>query len=201
MKLAAVLIALTAGMTCAAMAAPQIGQPAPDFTGIDSNGKTHSLSDYKGKKVILEWTNHRCPYVRKHYSTGNMQKLQKDTTAEGIVWLTVISSAPGKQGYVTGDEANELTASRGAAPTAVILDSTGVIGHAYEAKTSPHMYIIGKDSTLLYMGAIDDKPDARKSSIKTATNYVRVALAEIADGKPVGKPVTRAYGCSIKYGG
>jgi peroxiredoxin len=201
MKLGVTLTALAfgLGLSVPALAMPEIGKPAPDFTAVDSNGKEHSLGGYKGKTVILEWTNHGCPYVQKHYDTGNMQALQKETAGEGAVWLTVISSAPGKQGYVSAEKANELTAEREASPTAVLFDPTGKIGKSYDAKTTPHMYVIDAEGTLRYMGAIDDKPVTNKKSVEGATNYVRVALAEMKDGKPVSTPVTKAYGCTVKY--
>jgi len=183
-----------------AMAAPQIGAPAPAFTATDTNGKTHSLSDFRGKTVILEWTNHDCPYVRKHYETGNMQALQKDATGDGIVWLSVISSAPGLQGHVSPERADELTAERDAAPTAVLLDPQGDVGKAYDARTTPHMYVIDAKGTLVYMGAIDDRPTARHSDVEGARNYVREALNAMEGGEAIAQPVTRAYGCSVKYG-
>ena len=133
----------------------RVGQPAPDFTGVDSNGNQHTLRQYKGKTVVLEWTNHDCPYVKKHYNSGNMQQLQQQATADGVVWLSVISSRPGKQGHVSGAKANKLTQSRNAAPTAVILDATSAIGLLYVAKTTPHMYIIDKTGQLVYIGGID----------------------------------------------
>jgi peroxiredoxin len=186
-------------MAATAQAAPQIGKPAPDFSAVDSNGKAVKLSDYRGKIVVLEWTNDGCPYVQKHYGSGNMQKLQKDETAKGIVWLSIISSAPGEQGYVEGAEANELTKSRGAAPTAVLLDPEGKVGHLYDARTTPHMFVVNGDGTLVYMGGIDSKPTANLADIKTAKNYIRAALDEVIAGKPVGDAVTRPYGCSVKY--
>ncbi len=186
-------------MTATAHAAPQVGKPAPDFSAADSNGKTVKLSDYRGKIVVLEWTNDGCPYVQKHYKSGNMQALQKDAAAKGIVWLTIISSEPGAQGYVNGAGANQLTASRGAAPAAVLLDPEGTAGHLYDARTTPHMFIVGKDGTLAYMGGIDDKPTTDVADIKTAKNYVRIALDEVMAGKPVAEAVTRPYGCSVKY--
>ncbi len=186
-------------MTATAYAAPEVGKPAPDFSAVDSNGKTVSLSDYRGKIVVLEWTNDGCPYVKKHYSSGNMQSLQKDETAKGIVWLTVISSAPGAQGYVDGAAANELTKSRGAAPTAVLLDPDGKVGHLYDARTTPHMFIVNADGTLVYMGGIDDKATSNVADIGSAKNYVRAALGEVLAGKPVEQAVTRPYGCSVKY--
>lgn len=186
-------------LTAAAHAAPEAGKPAPDFTAVDSNGKTIRLSDFRGKTVVLEWTNDGCPYVKKHYSSNNMQTLQKEETAKGIVWLTVISSAPGAQGYVTGDEANKLTETRGAAPTAVILDSDGTVGHLYDARTTPHMFIVNGGGTLVYMGGIDDKPTSDEADIKTAKNFVRAALDSLASGSPIENAVTRPYGCSVKY--
>jgi len=180
-------------------AAPEVGKPAPDFTGVDTTGKTWKLSDLKGKPVILEWTNHDCPYVRKHYSSGNMQALQNEATGEGYVWLSVISSAPGKQGHVSPAEADELTESRGAAPTAVLLDETGEIGRAYAARTTPHMYIIDPEGTLIYMGGIDDIRTSDPADIPKAKNYVRAAMADRAAGRAVAQGVTPPYGCSVKY--
>ncbi len=195
----AATLALTGAlMTATAYAKPEVGKPAPAFTAVDSNGKTHTLGDFRGKTVVLEWTNHDCPYVKKHY-TGNMQQLQKDATGDGVVWLSVISSAPGEQGHVSGEKANQLTKERGAAPTAVLFDETGVVGRAYDARTTPHMYIINGEGTLVYMGGIDDKPTADKADIAGATNYVKLALANMKAGKPVEPAVTRAYGCSVKY--
>lgn len=180
-------------------AAPKIGQPAPDFTVVDSQGVSHALGDYRGKMVVLEWTNHQCPFVGKHYGTGNMQALQREVTEAGVTWLSVISSAPGEQGYVSDTEANALTAKRQASPTAVLLDPQGVVGRLYDARTTPHMYIIDATGTLVYMGGIDDKPSTQYADVKTATNYVRLALDDMRRGKPVSKPVTRPYGCTVKY--
>lgn len=176
-----------------------VGEAAPDFTAMDSNGISHKLSDLRGSTVVLEWTNHECPYTVKHYKSGNMQALQKDATGKGIVWLTVVSSAPGKQGYVTGEQANELTASRGASPSAVLLDPDGKIGRLYGARTTPHMYIIDPAGKLVYMGGIDDKPTADPTDIASANNYVREALSDMAAGKAIEHPTTRPYGCSVKY--
>jgi peroxiredoxin len=181
-------------------AEPPIGQPAPDFTAKDSSGRDVSLASLKGKTVVLEWTNDGCPYVGKHYGTGNMQALQKETTDKGVVWLSVISSAPGTQGHVDGPAANRLTETRKAAPTAVLLDPKGTVGRLYDARTTPHMYVIDKAGTLVYRGAIDDKPTANHADVKTARNYVREALAAVEAGKPVAVAATRAYGCSVKYG-
>ena len=177
----------------------RIGATAPAFTLADSNGKTVSLADFKGKTVVLEWTNHDCPYVRKHYGGNNMQAQQKKWTALGVVWLSVISSAPGEQGHVSPAQANKLTADRGAAPSAVVLDPKGTVGHAYGARTTPHMYVITGDGTLAYMGGIDDKPSTRLGDLKTAKNFVDAALSEVAQGKPVSVTTARPYGCSVKY--
>jgi peroxiredoxin len=195
-------LALAAGAFVAprrAGAAATVGAPAPAFTLASSAGSSVALADQRGKLVILEWTNHDCPYVRKHYETGNMQALQKEAAEQGVVWLTVISSAPGTQGYVNAGEANELTSSRRAVPTAVLFDPSGVTGKAYGATNTPHMYLIDKAGVLAYMGAIDDQPTTRKSSVQGANNYVRAALQSVAGGQPVKTPFTRAYGCTIKY--
>jgi len=182
-----------------AFAEALVGQPAPEFTGTDSSGNKVKLGDYRGKTVVLEWTNDGCPYVGKHYGTGNMQALQKDAKEKGIVWLTVISSAPGKQGHASPQEADKLTTSRDAAPAAVILDEEGKIGQAYGAAVTPHMYVIDAKGVLQYMGAIDDKPTADHDDIKTAKNYVTAALDAVAAGKMPDPRATRAYGCSVKY--
>jgi len=182
-----------------ARAAARVGEPAPAFSLNATTGKAVSLADQRGKIVVLEWTNHECPYVRKHYESGNMQALQKETVAQGVVWLTVISSAPSTQGYVSAKEADELTATRQAGPTAVLFDPTGTVGKAYGATNTPHMYVIDKAGTLMYAGAIDDRPSTRKSDVPGAHNYVRAALQSVASGQPVKTPVTRAYGCTVKY--
>jgi peroxiredoxin len=182
-----------------AWAAAKVGEPAPTFSLPASGGATYGLGDNRGKVVILEWTNHDCPYVRKHYDTGNMQALQKETTGQGVVWFTVISSAPGTQGYVTAAQANELTTSRSASPTAVLFDPQGTVGRAYGATNTPHMYIVDKAGVLVYAGAIDDRPTTRKADVAGANNYVRAALQAVTAGQPVKTPVTRAYGCTVKY--
>jgi peroxiredoxin len=182
-----------------AHAQPVIGQPAPELTATDTKGVSHSLSDFRGKTVVLEWTNHDCPYVKKHYDTGNMQALQREATAEGVVWLTIISSAPGKQGYVTPEEADALTAERDAAPTAVLFDPEGTAGKAYGARTTPHMFIIDPEGTLVYMGGIDDRPTASREDVEGARNYVREALTALGSGQDVPQSTSRPYGCSIKY--
>ncbi|TVQ88228.1 MAG: thioredoxin family protein [Chromatiaceae bacterium] len=186
-------------VTGTALAAPQVGQPAPDFTGTDTAGKTWSLADLAGQPVVLEWTNHDCPFVVKHYRTGNMQALQKQATTDGVVWLSVISSAPGKQGHVTAAQADELTSSRDAAPSAVLLDPTGEIGRAYGAQTTPHMFVIDREGTLVYAGGIDNRPTTNPDDVPGADNYVRLALDDLAAGRPVAKATTRPYGCSVKY--
>lgn len=182
-----------------AMAAPVIGQPAPEFTVVDSHGKQQSLSAQRGSFVVLEWTNHDCPFVGKHYNSGNMQALQKEAQAEGMVWWSVISSAAGKQGHVSAAAANELSQSRKATPDAVLLDEDGKVGRLYGARTTPHMYIINPEGTLIYMGGIDDKPSTDVADVPTATNYVRTAMAAIKDKKPINPASTTPYGCSVKY--
>ena len=191
---------VTALLACAsAQATPRIGEPAPDFTLSDSNGKSQTLSAYRGKYVVLEWTNNECPFVKKHYGSGNMQSQQRELTGQGVVWLSVISSAPGKQGFVDGATANELTKSRAASPTAVLLDPTGKVGRQYEAKTTPHLFVVAPDGKLIYMGGIDSIASSDASDIAAATPYVKVALREAMSGKPVTNPSTRPYGCSVKY--
>ena len=185
--------------SCGSGATLRIGEPAPAFEGIDSNGKVHRLADYRGKTVVLEWTNHDCPFVRKHYSAGNMQDQQRLAATQGIIWLSIISSAPGKQGHVSPGEADELTRSRKAQPHAVILDTEGKIGRSYNAKTTPHMYIIDAAGKLVYMGGIDSITSSNPDDIPRATQHVNVALQEMAAGKPVSTAVTKPYGCSVKY--
>jgi peroxiredoxin len=198
-----VIAALCAGMigtvTAAAGAAPQIGQPAPDFTGTDSKGNPVRLSQYRGKIVVLEWTNADCPYTRKHYTSGNMQSVQALAQKNGVVWLTVISSAPGKQGYVNGPAADALTQSRSAVPTAVLLDPSGSLGRLYDAKTTPHMFVIDKNGALQYMGGIDSIATTDISDIPHAEPYLKEAMLAVAQGSPVAHPVSKPYGCSIKY--
>lgn len=175
------------------------GVAAPDFKGTDSTGAKQTLTQYRGKYVVLEWANRGCPYDGKHYRSGNMESLQREWTAKGVVWLTVISSAPGEQGYVTPAEEAEYLKQMHAAPTAAILDPTGVIGRLYEAKTTPHMFVIDPTGKLIYQGAIDDKPTTDVADIKTAHNYLNEALTAAMAGKPVPVAVTRPYGCSVKY--
>lgn len=182
-----------------AHAAATVDAPAPAFSATTADGRTVSLADYKGKTVVLEWTNHDCPYVKKHYGSGNMQNQQKAATAQGVVWLQVISSAPGQQGFVDGAGAQKLNADRGAAPTATLLDPKGELGRLYGAQTTPHMYVIKPDGTLAYKGGIDSIASPRVDDIAKAEPYVTEALAAVAAGRKVEKASTRPYGCSVKY--
>lgn len=177
----------------------QVGQPAPSFSAKDTNGKTVSLADLKGKTVVLEWSNHECPFVKKHYTGNNMQTLQKKWTGQDVVWLTVISSPVGEQGYVDAAQANKLTTERGAAPSAVLLDPKSQIARAYGATVTPHMYVIDKTGKLAYAGGIDDKPSTRIDDLKGAKNFVDSALTELAQGKAVSTTTARPYGCTVKY--
>ena len=197
---ALVAVLLGSGMAfTSATAAPAVGQPAPAFTAVDSKGQPHKLSDYQGKVVVLEWTNHDCPYVKKHYSSANMQGLQKQATDAGVVWLSVISSAPGEQGHVDGKKADELTASRKAAPSAVLLDPQGTLGKAYDARTTPHMYVIDAKGVLRYAGGIDSIASPRVEDIQKADPLFKTALESVLKGESVAQAVTRPYGCSVKY--
>jgi len=180
-------------------ASVQTGVSAPEFTATDSKGAQRTLAGYRGKTVILEWTNHECPYTVKHYTTGNMQALQRAATDTGTIWLTVVSSRPGTQGFVEGLEADRLTDERNARPAAVLLDPKGDLGRLYGARTTPHMYIIDRNGMLVYMGAIDDQPSANPATVKRARNYVREALDAMAAGRPIAVASTRPYGCSVKY--
>ncbi len=194
----------TLSISALALAAPAsakiaTGSNVSDMTVTDSNGVQHNLSDFAGKKVVLEWTNEGCPYVAKHYDTNNMQKTQAMAEADGAVWLSVISSAPGKQGYKTPDEANAWKDSKGAVSTAIVLDPEGDMGKAFAAKTTPHMYIIDEAQTLVYQGAIDDNPSANHATVAGAKNYVVAAMDDLKAGNPVAVSDTPAYGCSIKY--
>lgn len=182
-----------------ALASVENGAAAPAFSVQDANGQTRTLAEFRGRTVVLEWTNDGCPYVRKHYDAGNMQTLQREATADSVVWLQVISSAPGEQGYLDGAGARARVQTDNAAPTATLLDPTGVMGRAYGARTTPHMYIIDGQGVLRYQGAIDDRPSARPASLEGATNYVRAALADLAAGRAVQTAQTTPYGCSVKY--
>lgn len=195
------LLALSAICTGALQAAeaPRVGAPAPSFSLPDSNGKTHSLGQYKGKYVVLEWFNPGCPFVQKHYQSENMQNLQKQFTGKGVAWLTIDSSAPGAQGSLTPEEAKKRLADWQMNPTALLLDPEGKVGHEYAATNTPHMYVIDPSGKLIYSGAIDNRATPDPADIKGATNYVQAALTEAMAGKPVTVPNSRAYGCSIKY--
>jgi peroxiredoxin len=198
-RMAAILAAALSIAFASSVRAAQVGSPAPDFHGTDSSGKTQSLDEYRGKFVVLEWHNHDCPYTIKHYESGNMQSLQKQWTAKGVVWLTVISSAPGTQGYVDAAAENAYMKKMGAKPTAAILDPSGAIGHLYDAKTTPNMFIIDPSGKLIYAGAIDDHATTDTSDIPSSKNYVSTALTEAMAGQPVQTAYTRPYGCSVKY--
>jgi peroxiredoxin len=182
-----------------AAAAPAVGQAAPNFKLADASGKPVSLSDFRGKTVVLEWNNPGCPFVQKHYGSGNMQKAQAAAAKEGVVWLSINSSAPGKQGHMSGAEAKAFVAKAGARPAAYLLDPKGVVGKVYDAKTTPHMYIVNKSGTLVYAGGIDDKPTPNPADIGGARNHVLAALSELNAGKAVSVATSRPYGCSVKY--
>jgi len=196
------LVLLAAALTVAvpAIAKPVVGQPAPDFSVTDAAGKTQSLSAYKGKTVVLEWNNPECPFVRKHYGAENMQSQQAAATKDGVVWLTVNSGAQGKQGHLDPTSAVAYIDKVGGKESAYLLDADGKVGHAYDAKTTPHMYVIDKDGVLRYMGGIDSIASTDVDDIPKATQYVTQALGELAAGKPVSVSSSEPYGCSVKYG-
>lgn len=193
--LAAALVALAGP----ALALPQLGQPAPAFTATDAAGHQRSLAEFKGKTVVLEWTNSGCPYVGKHYGSGTMQALQKKETGDGVVWLTVASSAPGMQGYFTPATAKAWAAKEHWDGTAILLDSAGRIGREYGARNTPHMFVIDKAGKVAYMGGIDDRPYSDPESLKGAKPYVAMALADLKAGRPVAVATSQPYGCSVKY--
>jgi hypothetical protein len=191
------LAAATGGMSEAA--AQEVGQPAPSFTLPDANGRSVSLSDFRGKTVVLEWHNPDCPFVQKHYGGGNMQRTQAAATRDNVVWLSINSGAPGNQGHMTGAQAKAFLASSGSRPTAYLLDPGGETGRAYGARTTPHMYVINGAGTLVYAGGIDDKPTPNPAHIEGARNHVLAALSEIKAGRAVSVPTSRPYGCNVKY--
>ena len=201
MKSKLILSALTCLASTALFAAesPQVGSAAPDFSVTDSKGKTQSVSQYKGKYVVLEWFNPECPFVKKHYNPGNMQKLQKEFTDKGVVWLAIDSSAPGKEGNLTPEQAEKKMTEWKTHATALVLDQDGKAGQAYGAKNTPHMFIINPEGKIIYAGAIDSKATPNPADISSSTNYVKVALDESMAGKPVSTASTRPYGCSVKY--
>ena len=197
---------LTMGLALAAMAfaspafaAAEVGSAAPAFTAKDTKGNDISLGDFKGKNVVLEWTNHKCPFVVKHYKSGNMQETQQEAVEDGAVWISIVSSAPGKQGHLTPEESMSIDKENGSHFTHKILDESGEIGKAYGAKTTPHMFVIDKEGTLVYAGAIDSVPDADSASIEDAENYVEEALDDLEDGEPVKVSTSAPYGCGVKY--
>jgi peroxiredoxin len=186
-------------LAASAYAKPQVGKPAPDFTLQDLSGKKHELSDFKGNYVVLEWVNFGCPFVKKHYGSENMQKLQKEFTEKGVVWLSICSSAPGKQGNETPDAAKSDLTKFGSAANAYLVDEDGKVGKLYDAKTTPEMFVVNPEGVLIYAGAIDDKPTPNPSTVAGSNNYVKAALNEATSGKPVSVPLTKPYGCSVKY--
>ena len=199
MKQLLLLPLLTLALNQSVRSAAEPGEAAPEFTLTDSKGTSHKLSDFRGKFVVLEWLNHECPFVKKHYSGGNMQKLQQEYTAKGVVWLSIISSAPGKQGHRTGPQAEADTKDKNAAPTAVLLDPSGEVGKKYDAKTTPEMFVLDKEGKILYAGAIDSIKSTDSADIAKAENHVRAALDAALAGQPVPTPKTKPYGCSVKY--
>lgn len=191
--------AATLFATGAAHAAATVGQPAPDFTLTDATGKPVRLSDFKGKHVVLEWTNPGCPFVRKHYDSGNMPATQKDATGKNVVWLSINSTEKASSDYLEPARLSAWLAERKAVPTAVLMDEEGTVGKSYGARTTPHMYIVNPQDVLVYAGGIDSIPSARPADIEKATNYVKTGLAQVLAGQPITEAATRPYGCSIKY--
>jgi peroxiredoxin len=190
-------LALAAGTS---LAAPEVGQPAPAFTLTDSNGQSHNLADFKGKFVVLEWLNHGCPFVKKHYDSNNMQKLQKEYTGKDVVWLSIVSSAPGKQGHMSPAETNQAKEEKGSAATAVLLDEDGTVGQLYGAKVTPHIYVIDREGKLAYMGGLDNAP-LGKAEGPSVMPWTDEAIAAVVRGEAPRSPSTKAYGCSVKYKG
>ena len=193
------ILLLTSFLALSVNAAVESGSAAPDFTLTDTSGIEHSLSDFKGKYVVLEWTNHGCPFVVKHYKEGHMQALQEKMTGKGVVWLVMNSNAPGKQGSVTPEQGQKLIADKGIKATARLLDSDGTVGRAYDARVTPHMYLIDPEGTLIYQGAIDSIASTKVSDIDKAENYVKAAYMADKKGKPVETSTTKPYGCGVKY--
>jgi peroxiredoxin len=198
-KLITALVAIAASTALLAADSPAVGTNAPDFSLTDSKGKTQSVSQYKGKYVVLEWFNPECPFVKKHYGSGNMQKLQDEFTAKGVVWLSIDSSAPGLEGYLTAEQANAKMTEWKTKQTALVLDPDGKAGRSYGAKNTPHLFVINPEGKIVYEGAIDSKATPNPSDIASSTNYVKVALDESLAGKTVSNPNTKPYGCSVKY--
>jgi peroxiredoxin len=202
MKTKSIVITLSSFIATALFAAdsPPVGSAAPDFSATDSKGQTRSLAQYKGKYVVLEWFNPECPFVKKHYGPGNMQKLQEEYTSKGVVWLSVDSSAPGKEGSLTPEQAEKKISEWKSKQTALLLDPDGKVGQSYGAKNTPHMFVINPEGKIVYEGAIDSKATPNPADIPSSTNYVKVALDESLAGKPVTNANTKPYGCSVKYG-
>jgi peroxiredoxin len=198
-KLLTTLLTIAASTALIAADSPAVGTTAPDFSLTDSKGRTQTVSQYKGKYVVLEWFNPECPFVKKHYGSGNMQKLQEEFTAKGVVWLTVDSNAPGLEGNLTAEQANTKMTEWKTKQTALVLDPDGKAGRSYGAKNTPHMFVINPEGKIVYEGAIDSKPSANPSDIASSTNYVKVALEESLAGKTVSNANTKPYGCSVKY--
>lgn len=194
-----ILVAALSLTSAVSIAAPKIGAAAPDFSVADATGKMQKLSDYKGKLVVLEWYNKDCPYVRKHYDVKNMQQIQQEAVQKGAVWLTVVSSAKGKQGHQTNQEALANFKKEGMNSTALLLDESGQMGKAYAAKTTPHMYLIDEKGVLRYNGAIDSNDSADSKTIATSENYVVAALNSLQKGEKIAMETTKPYGCSVKY--
>jgi peroxiredoxin len=197
MRILHALFAVT--LAASVYATPQVGKPAPNFSLKDLSGKEHDLSDFKGKYVVLEWVNFGCPFVKKHYGSENMQKLQKEFVDKGVVWLSICSSAPGKQGNETPDAAKKGLEQYGSVASAYLSDKDGKVGKLYNAKTTPEMFIVNPEGVLIYAGAIDDKPTPKPETVAGANNFVKAALNEATSGKPVSVPSTKPYGCSVKY--
>jgi peroxiredoxin len=196
------LVTALASLTATSLFAtesPKVGSPAPDFSLADAKGKTHSISENKGKFVVLEWFNPECPFVKKHYSSGNMQKLQQEYSGKGVVWMSIDSSAPGKEGNLTPEAASKQATDWKMNSTTLLLDPEGKAGQAYGAKNTPHMFVVNPEGKIVYEGAIDSKPTPNVADLASATNYVKVALDEAMSGRPVSNANTKPYGCSVKY--
>ena len=199
LKIVPLALGLLVASATAVWASAVVGESAPDFTLDDTRGRPTSLSEFHGKYVVIEWFNHQCPFTRKHYDSGNMQALQERFTGQGVVWLSINSGAAGKEGYTTPEQAEELTRQKRAAPTAVLLDHDGTVGHLYGARTTPHVFLIDPAGRLIYAGALDDKPTVDVQDAARAENYLERAFDEAKAGKPISKPLTQPYGCSVKY--
>jgi cytochrome oxidase Cu insertion factor (SCO1/SenC/PrrC family) len=199
LALAGILVLTGADSGSCQMRDPEIGAPAPAFTLPDTHGSEHNLADYAGRWVVLEWLSYECPFVGKHYDSGNMQRLQSQYRARDVVWFSIVSSAPGEQGYYEPEEMNRMNAENRNNATAVLLDPEGTVGLQYGAKTTPQMYLIDPEGVLLYNGALDDRPTSLVEELEGATNYLDQAMAEAMAGNPVSLPTTQPYGCSVKY--